>query len=185
MDKKRVWIDFVMRYTEKMKKAILIICLCFSGIYANTSEPFVDPQSFSGLWHEIARTPNNPQKDCVQSKVEYMWQEDASYKVHNQCFDKDGKSIDYKGKAVGMNDSMYAMDMTYFWIFTQRYYVYFVSSDYQYAVVADADYDKVWIMSREPNMPQTVLKDILSSLDKKMKIERFIFANQKPQELTP
>lgn len=157
----------------------------FFGLLVNALalEPvkFVDPAKFSGLWYEIARTYNSYQEKCVASSVEYKLVEPLKYEVFNRCFDSQigGELIEYNGKAhPSEGESMSSIDMTYFWIFTKRYNVYYLTEDYSYAVVADSDFEQVWIMSRNPTMPQTQLQDILALLATSMDTGKFIYTPQ-------
>lgn len=165
-----------------MKKIFLF--LIFSTlIFAQKLEPVasVDAQKFSGLWYEIARTYNSYQEKCVASSVEYKLVQPLKYEVFNRCFDSKigGELIEYTGDAEPTSgESMSSIDMTYFWIFTKTYSIYFLSDDYSYAVVADKDFEQVWIMSRKPMMPKDKLTEILALLQNAMDIQSFIYTPQ-------
>lgn len=142
---------------------------------------FVDAQKFSGLWYETARTYNSYQKKCVASTVEYKLVEPLKYEVFNRCFETTigGKLIEYHGVAhPSQGQSMSSIDMTYFWIFTKNYNIYYLAQDYTYAVVADAAFEQVWIMSRTPKMPKEKLEEILSLLANAMDTKKLIYTPQ-------
>ena len=165
-----------------MKNLILLLA-CLLNLSAATLEPvsYVSPKKFSGLWYEIARTYNSYQKKCVASSVEYKLVEPFEYKVFNRCFDSviGGDTIEYSGSAEpSKGESMSSIDMTYFWIFTKNYNVYYLQDDYSYAVVADKNFEQVWIMSRKPQMPQEKLKEILALLQNAMDIKKLIYTPQ-------
>jgi len=164
-------------------KYLLFSFFLISTIYANTLQPVghVNPVKFSGLWYEIARTYNSFQDKCVASSVEYRLVEALEYKVFNRCFDTviGGDLIEYSGTAEPKEGkSMSSIDMTYFWIFTKNYNVYYLENDYSYAVVADKNFEQVWIMSRQPLMPKDKLSEITNYLSGSMDIKKFIYTPQ-------
>lgn len=153
------------------------------ALSANSLKPvaFVDAAKFSGLWYEVARTYNSYQEKCVASSVEYKLVEPLEYEVHNRCFDTKigGELIEYEGSAKPVfGASMSSIEMTYFWIFTKRYSVYYLTEEYSYAVVADENFEQVWIMSRTPMMPKEQLDEILALLANAMDTQNFIFTPQ-------
>ncbi|MBE0492698.1 MAG: lipocalin family protein [Sulfurospirillum sp.] len=142
---------------------------------------FVESEKFSGLWYEIARTPNSYQEKCVASSVEYRLISPLKYKVFNRCFDTKigGELIEYKGYAQPHEgENMASLDMTYFWFFTKTYHIYYLDDLYKYALVADAAFEQVWIMSRKPFMPQAKLDEILTYASKALDAERLIYTPQ-------
>ena len=162
----------------------LLLLLFFSvTLLAEKLSPvsYASVEKFSGLWYEIARTYNSYQKRCVASSVEYKLIAPLEYEVHNRCFDSviGGELIEYEGKAEpSRGESISSLDMTYFWIFTKTYKIYYLTEDYSYAVVADADFEQVWIMSRRPTMPKERLDEILTLLANAMDTQKFIYTPQ-------
>lgn len=164
-------------------KYLIPIVLSVLTLSAETLKPvvYVNPQKFSGLWYEIARTYNSYQEKCVASSVEYKLVEPLQYKVFNRCFDSviGGDLIQYSGWATPVSgESMSSIDMTYFWIFTKNYNVYYLQNDYSYAVVADEEFEQVWIMSRKPKMPEEKLKEIVDYLTQTMDTKKLIYTPQ-------
>ena len=165
-------------------KNLLILILLTQITQASKLQPldYVDIKKFSGLWYEIARTYNSYQEKCVGSSVEYVLTPENEYDVYNRCFDSaiGGNLIQYNGSAEGAKEkeNVSQLDMTYFWIFTQRYNIYYLEDDYSAALVADKELDKLWIMSRKPQINDTKLQNILSLLDGNMDLKRLIYTPQ-------
>ena len=167
-------------------KYILLIQLVGFTLFAHSLSPvsYVDAKRFSGLWYEVARTYNSYQERCVASSVEYKLVGESEYEVYNRCFDTKigGDLIEYEGSAEpesGLN--MSSINMTYFWIFTKNYKVYYLQNDYNYAVIADDNFEQVWIMSRKPQMPKEKLSEILAYLSDAIDTQNFIFTPQDPK----
>lgn len=165
-----------------------LIIIIFTTVMTLQATPqpvaFVDPAKFSGLWYEIARTYNRYEKDCVAATVEYTLSAEAKYQVNNRCFDTvvGGDLIEYEGSAEpAEGQSMSRIDLTYFWIFTREYRVIHLEPDYSSAVVTDEKMEQLWIMHREPFMPQERLGDILTKLEASMDLNRLIYTPQDPQ----
>ncbi|MFT7005295.1 MAG: apolipoprotein D and lipocalin family protein, partial [Sulfurimonas sp.] len=108
--------------------------------------------------------------------------DESQYEVRNRCFDTTigGELIEFKGSAEPSdeNNNMSKIDMTYFWIFTKRYEVYYLEDDYSTAVVSDSEFEQLWIMSRTPKMQEEKLKKILSLLENKMDLKNLIYTPQ-------
>lgn len=160
---------------------VLLVILFSSSAFSLEKVAYVSPQKFSGLWYEIARTYNSFQDKCVASSVEYVLDGENEYKVFNRCFDTTigGELIEYSGTAKPTEgDSMSALSMTYFWIFTKEYGVYYLEDDYRYALVSDEDFEQLWIMSREPSMDDDILDKIESLIASKIDLKRLIYTPQ-------
>lgn len=164
-------------------KNLILLFLILANVKAYSLEPvsYVSPQKFSGLWYEIARTYNFYQKSCVASSVEYVLEDENEYKVYNRCFDTviGGDLIEYKGSAEpSEGKTMSKMDMTYFWIFTKEYGVYYIDDDYTSALVADKDFEQVWIMSRKPFMKKETRDKIEKIVAQKIDLKNLIYTPQ-------
>ncbi|MFT5661612.1 MAG: apolipoprotein D and lipocalin family protein [Sulfurimonas sp.] len=164
-------------------KYLLLLLLILFNVKASSLETvkYVSPQKFSGLWYEIARTYNSFQDKCVASSVEYVLECENEYKVYNRCFDTKigGELIEFSGSAEPTDgNTMSKIDMTYFWIFTKEYGVYYLEDDYTSALVADEKFEDVWIMSREPFLQEATLKKIEKILASKIDLKTLIYTLQ-------
>jgi apolipoprotein D and lipocalin family protein len=164
-------------------KNLLLICLIFITVKASSISPvaYASVEKFSGLWYEIARSYNSYQESCVASSVEYVLEDDNEYKVFNRCF-KDkigGELIEYKGTArPSIGDNISKLKMTYFWIFTKEYAIYYIDDNYTSALVADKDFEQIWIMSRTPFMQKNRLQKIEKMLATQIDLSTLIYTPQ-------
>lgn len=166
-------------------KALLLFLSLQMLLFASAPKAlsFVDTKTFSGLWYEIARTYNSYEEGCFAPSVEYVLQEDESYKVFNRCFEEDlnGELRVYKGSAKGLKKGSVAnLKMTYFWIFSKTYRVVYLQA-YESAVVVDETMQSVWIMSRTPFMQKDKLQSILSFLSPYLDLSKLIYPTQDVQ----
>ncbi|MBN2816650.1 MAG: lipocalin family protein [Campylobacterales bacterium] len=164
-------------------KFVITVNILVVLLFGETLQPvtYVNPQKFSGLWYEIARTHNTYQERCVASSVEYKLVDSLEYEVFNRCFEDKigGELIEYTGSAEPTKGTnMSSITMTYYWIFSKKYNVYYLQSNYDYAVVADQEFEQVWIMSRRPTMPKEKLSEIVTYLSQGFDIKRLIYTPQ-------
>tara|TARA_B110000046_G_C12951723_1_gene380467 strand:- start:261 stop:779 length:519 start_codon:yes stop_codon:yes gene_type:complete len=165
-----------------MKYLMLLLLILFNA-YASSLKTvnYVSPQKFSELWYEIARTYNFMQYKCVASSVEYILTPKNEYKVYNRCFDTTigAKLIEFSGTAEPLNeDNMSKINMTYFLFFSKEYGIYYLDDDYTSALVANEDFENVWIISRKPFMQKTTLEKIEQLLETQIDLESLIYTPQ-------
>lgn len=167
-------------------KNLMIICLLCLSVKASSLEPvsYASIKKFSGLWYEIARTSNSYQEECVASSVEYVLESPNEYRVFNRCFKRKigGELIEYKGSAKPSNgNNISRLKMTYYWIFTNEYAIYYLNDDYTSALVADENFEQVWIMSRTPQMKKHTLNKIEEILSSQIDLNKLIYTPQDKQ----
>lgn len=129
----------------------------------------VDLKRYSGKWFEIARYPNKFQKNCVgNTTATYNPKPDGTIEVINQCLKKDGTMIDAKGKAkivdTASNAKLKVRFAPGFLSFLPAvwgdYWILDLGDAYQYAVVGDPDREYLWILSRTPEMKESVYQNL-------------------------
>lgn len=144
----------------------------------------VEPKKFAGLWYEIARTYNDYEKNCVAATVEYRLVGNDTFDVTNRCFDKQigGDLITYNGTAKTLQSgSADRLKITYFWVFSREYNLIEHDKNGEYAVMASADYQQLWIMSRTPTLKKEQLTPLLSKLASRIDTGKLIFTPQDPK----
>lgn len=117
-------------------------------------------EKFLGKWYEIARFQHRFEKGLVGVTADYSLREDGKIDVLNQGYEftLDGKLKQAKGVAkVPDTEQPAKLKVSFFWIFYADYFVMELDSvNYQYALIGSSSDDYLWIMSRTPQMDETV-----------------------------
>lgn len=140
----------------------------------------INSERFSGLWYEIARTYNYFEEDCVAPTVEYRVLKKNTLQVTNRCFKKniDGDLIKYKGVVQVLNEGEISkLKKTYFWFFSKSYNVIYLDN-YEMAILADDNFQYVWIMNRKPFMEANKLSELIIILSAYMDTKELIYPKQ-------
>jgi apolipoprotein D and lipocalin family protein len=155
-----------------MKMLLLAVCLLgFAAAGAAGQEkpplatvPSVDLQKYMGTWYEIASFPQKFQKGCHCTTAEYVMTDKGYVKVINTCRkdSPDGKIKVANGKAfivAGSNNAK--LRVQFFWPFRGDYWIIDLAPDYSYAVVGEPGRDYLWILSRTPELNESLFEQIV------------------------
>jgi len=129
--------------------------------------PRVDLARYAGTWYEIASFPQRFQQGCTLTTATYTLRADGGLDVENRCRkgSPDGEAAVATGRArVVEPESGAKLQVSFFWPFWGDYWIVDLSPDYAYAVVGHPSRDYLWILSREPTLPEAVLQGILERL---------------------
>lgn len=120
-------------------------------------KPF-DIAKYLGKWYEIARLDFKYERNLNNTTAEYSLNDNGTIKVDNKGYNtKTGKWKQAIGKAKFVGDDHTAeLKVSFFGPFYSRYTVIAIDNDYKYALVAGANLNYLWILSRETNIPDTV-----------------------------
>jgi len=132
--------------------------------------PFVDLNRYAGKWYEIASFPQRFQKGCHCTTAKYTTTDKGYVIVENRCNkgSVNGKQSYIKGKAfVKKNSGNAKLKVQFFWPFRGKYWIIDLADDYSYAVVSHPNRKYLWILSRTPQMPEEIFREILSRLIEK------------------
>ncbi len=145
---------------------ILISALTFIGCSSNQpleTVDSVDLQRYQGTWYEIASFPQRFQKGCHCTSATYTATQEDFVVVENRCR-KDsinGEESYIKGKAYIVENSNNAkLEVEFFWPFKGDYWIIDLDKDYQYAVVGHPNREYLWILSRKPQMSDSLYTEI-------------------------
>ena len=132
--------------------------------------PYVDLNKYAGKWYEIASYPQVFQKGCHCTTAEYTVSEKGYVIVENRC-NRDsinGKTSYIKGKAfVTKNSGNAKLKVQFFWPFKGNYWIIDLAEDYSYAVVSNPNKKYLWILSRTPQLNNSVYEQIIARLKAK------------------
>lgn len=113
---------------------------------------------FLGKWHEIARLDYRYERTIRSTTIDYSLNEDGTIRVVNRGYDySKRKRIYTAGKAwfTGAND-VAKMKLSYFKGLSFGYNVIGLDPEYKYALVIGENLHRLWILSRETTIPESV-----------------------------
>jgi len=159
---------------------LLILANILVGAQASTTPavrtvPAVDLNRYSGKWYEIARYPNKFQKQCVgNTTATYTVKQNGKIEVLNECLKKNGLVNSAKAEAKvaekGSNSKLKVRFapgfLSVFGFVWADYWIIDLGSNYEYAVVADPKREYLWILSRDPELKESVYQSILQRVEK-------------------
>lgn len=125
--------------------------------------PSVDLGRYVGVWHEIARYPNEFQDQCAGNvTATYARREDGRLSVANRCRKTDGTVDEAEGVARVVDGSGNARLKVRFapaWLgflpfVWGDYWVIGLDEEYRWAVVGTPDRKYLWILARDSPMAE-------------------------------
>ena len=132
------------------------------------SVPYVDLHRYAGKWYEIASFPQRFQKGCECTTADYTMTKKDYLLVENRC-QKDGptgKQSYIKGKAFVVENSGNAkLRIQFFWPFRGKYWILDLADDYSYAVVGHPNRKYLWILSRTPELDDSLYQQLISRVE--------------------
>lgn len=134
---------------------------------------------YLGNWYEIGRLPLRSEKGMDNITVIYNLKKNGKIEVINSGYKK-GKEKSIRGTAwLADENCTGSLFVQFFWPFKSEYNVIKLEEDYRYAVVMGKTKDKLWILSRNPQMDKEVYEGIIDFLnDNGFETERIINSKQ-------
>jgi apolipoprotein D and lipocalin family protein len=133
----------------------------------------VDLERYAGRWYEIARYPNRFQAKCACCvSATYTLREDGRMSVVNECRTRDGASSRAEGvarraEAGGPTSRLKVRFAPGFLSFLSAvwgdYWILDLPDDYSHALVGSPDHQYLWILAREPSLPEDTYARILAA----------------------
>lgn len=129
---------------------------------ATAVSPF-ELDQYLGKWYEIARIDFFFEKNLNNTTAEYSLLPNGNVKVTNRGYHiKKEKWKQANGKAKFRNsEDIGELKVSFFGPFYAGYNVLALEENYKYALVAGKDEDLLWILSREPTIPENIKNQFL------------------------
>lgn len=142
--------------------------------------PF-DANRYLGKWYEIARLDHRFERGKDHVTATYAQRNDGGISVLNRGYDpvkKQWSESDGKAYFTG-NPNIAALKVSFFGPFYGGYNVIALDDDYQYALVSGPNRDYLWILSRQPKIPDSVKQDYLTTAKRLgFAVDKLIWVNQ-------
>ncbi len=159
--------------------AFLLLAGLSCAAFAETSTPLetvgkVDLSRYIGKWYEVALFPNRFQSQCLaDTTATYALKPDGRIAVTNRCRLQDGKMDEAIGEAkLATEDGSNAKLRVRFapailsWLpmVWGDYWIIELDPDYQHVVVSEPRREFLWILARQPQLPEATLAGIRTRL---------------------
>jgi apolipoprotein D and lipocalin family protein len=150
--------------------SIVLACLLIAG--CQTMKPIhtvesVDLERFMGDWYVIASIPTAIEKDAYNAVESYRLDGDGTvattFKFNKGGFDGALKTYTPRGY-IQDTASNAVWGMQFIWPFKAEYRIIYLTDDYSQTVIGRSKRDYVWIMAREPSVPDEDYDRILAFL---------------------
>lgn len=146
----------------------------------NTPVRILDLERYLGCWYEIARFDHSFERGMEGTQAMYSLKSDNTVRVENTGW-KDGVLRISEGKAFRPRpeEEPALLRVSFFGPFYSDYRVLMLSEDYQYALVGSGSAKYLWILSRQPSVPQDTMKAILDEAERRgYDTTKLIWVNQ-------
>ncbi|MBY6108546.1 lipocalin family protein [Ferrimonas balearica] len=139
--------------------ATLVLAGCSGTPHGGEAVSPFDLERYLGTWHELARLPNRFETDLVNVTAQYSMRDDGGVKVINRGFNTRTRDWEEaEGKAYRLDPDAAKLKVSFFGPFYGAYNVLWLSDDYDLALVAGDDHQYLWLLAREPSLPQARLE---------------------------
>lgn len=153
-----------------MKKMSLWVALGLTLVGCTTKPDQVEPvkpfdsQAYLGSWYEIARLDHSFEEGLSNVTATYSQRDDGGITVINRGYNDDkGEWEQAEGKAYFVKEPTTGwLKVSFFGPFYASYVVMALDEQYQWSMVTGPNRDFLWILSRQPSLPQPVLDKLLN-----------------------
>lgn len=122
-------------------------------------------ERYLGKWYEIARLDHSFERGLTDVTATYTARADGGLDVVNRGYDTAGgawRSATGRAYFLGARD-VASLKVTFFWPFYGGYHVIALHREhYQYALVAGPDRHYLWLLAREPKLPESTMRELLA-----------------------
>jgi len=152
-----------------------ILCSVLSLWGCQTMKPIhtvasVDLKRFMGDWYVIASIPTFIETDAYNAVESYQLAEDGTiettFRFNKGGFDGPEKTYQPRG-FIQDRQSNAVWGMQFIWPFKAEYRIIYLSDDYERTIIGRTKRDYVWIMARQPSMPEEDYKRLVAFIAEK------------------
>lgn len=126
----------------------------------------VELDRFMGDWYVIANIPTRIEKGAHNAVENYRLNADGTiattFTFRDGSFDGEKKAYHPRGFVSDENSAIWGMQFV--WPFKADYRIVYLDQDYAVTVIGRNKRDYVWIMAREPEIPDATYQKILNYL---------------------
>lgn len=152
-----------------MKQITLLLVLCMMAFSCKaqntintTTVKSVDLERYMGRWYELARYDHSFERDLEYCQAQYTLLDTGKIRVENSGIDsKNGKHKLSVGKAK-LGDMPGQLRVSFFLFFYSDYNILALDDNYEWALIGSKSPKYLWILSRTPQLPQSVMDGILA-----------------------
>ena len=119
---------------------------------------------YLGTWYELMRYDHRFERGLEQVQARYEAAEDGCVRVTTRGFDPEEEEWrEAEGRACPIADPEVAhLKVSFFGPFYASYVVFALDEDYRWAWVTSATRGSLWLLSREPSLPEDELAQLLA-----------------------
>jgi len=125
---------------------------------------YVDIKKFMGDWHVLANIPTFAERGAINPLERYTLNEDGTIDTRFSFIrakDSTKKVLKATGFVQpGSNNAIWGMQ--FIWPIKADYRVIYLDPDYQTTIIGREKRDYLWIMARDPDLPQDVLEELIN-----------------------
>lgn len=130
----------------------------------------LDLDKYLGLWYEIVRLPLKwEDTHATNITARYSRKENGKIRVDNRSFDNEGHPGQAIAEATPVDGEPGQLKVNFApkyirWIpFTSGdYWVLKIDDDYRVALVGTPDHENLWVLARDPHLPEETLDEYLA-----------------------
>ena len=125
-----------------------------------------DQERYLGTWYEIARLDHSFERGLSEVTATYSTNPDGSIAVLNRGFDQEeGRWREAEGVARFVDSATVAhLKVSFFGPFYGSYIVFGLGENYDYAFVSGFNRDYLWLLSRSPEISDTLRNEFLETI---------------------
>lgn len=133
--------------------------------------PYVDVAKYLGPWYEQAVIPYYFERNCEKTCATYGLNKDGTIRVDNVCY-RNGVKHESVGKAfpdpadTEKTNAKLKVEFSSTLDIEANYWIVRLDKDYTYSVISSPNYHYLWVLYREPHMPETLFQSIYKDLQK-------------------